>query len=136
MATLEQAKQRFAEAAFSRVDRYVENTRGKGAKWQGSKERAKANWAPAIQEVLAKKTYDKGLDDASAADYDTGVRDKGGNNWPVGMQAGSDKFGKNVQKFVQLGDADLPTAPGNKRSAANIKRMTENVTRFMSTAGK
>src|SRR3990167_9971169 len=134
MATLEQAKQRFAEAAFSRVDRYVDSTRGKGAKWQGSKERAKANWAPAIQEVLAKKTYDKGLDDATAADYDTGVRDKGGNNWPVGMQAGSDKFGKNVQPFVVLWDASLPTPAGNRRSAANIKRMTENVQRFITAA--
>jgi hypothetical protein len=136
MASLEMAKARFAEAGFTRSDRYQEGTRGKGAKWQGSKERAKANFAPAMQEALQKGSYAKGLDSANAADYDSGVQNKGVNNWPVGMQASAEKFGKNVQAFVRLWDEALPTAAGNRRSAANLKRMTENVQRFITASGK
>ena len=136
MADLNMAKARFSEAGFARSDRYTEGTRGKGAKWAGTKERAKTNWAPAIQEALAKKAYDKGLDKADAGAYDAGIRDKGVNNWPSGMQASGEKFAKGVQPFVQLWDAELPTQAGGRRSAANLKRMTENVTRFVTAAGK
>lgn len=134
--TQQQAKDRFAEAAFSRVARYQEGTAGKGASWQSSKARAKTNYTPAMQEALQKDAYGKGLEKADASDYDAGVRDKGVNNWPVGMQAGSDKFADRIQKFVPLWGQDLPTSSGQRRSAANIKRMTENVQRFIAAAGK
>lgn len=136
MATLEMAKARFSDAGFSRSDRYEAGTKGKGTKWNASKERAKANWAPAIQEALQKDTYGKGLAAADANTYERGVADKGVNNWPVGMQASADKYGQRVQKFVTLWDSALPTSAGPRRSAANIKRMTENVTRFITAAGK
>lgn len=136
MASLELAKSRFADAGFSRSDRYAEGAKGKGAKWNGAKERAKANFVPAMQEALQKNSYNKGLDKADASTYDRGVADKGVNNWPVGMQASADKFAKSVQPFVPLWDSSLPTTAGPKRSAANLKRMTENVTRFITAAGK
>ena len=136
MKLLIMAKARFAEAGFARADRFAEATRGKGAKWAATKERAKTNWAPAMQEALSKKAYDKGLDKADAGSYDAGIRDKGVNNWPSGMQASGEKFGKAVQPFVTLWDADLPTPAGGRRSAANLKRMTENVARFVAAAGK
>ena len=136
MASLEMAKRRFADAGFNRSDRYEEGTRGKGQKWNASKARAKANWAPAIQEAVSKDAFGKGLDKADANDYDRGVQDKGTQNWPVGMQAGADKFGERVQKFVGLWDSDLPTAKGPRRSGANLKRMSENVQRFITAAGK
>ena len=135
-ATPQQAKERFADAGFSRVSRYEDGTRNKGQKWEGSKARAKTNFIPAMQEALQKDSFGKGLDKANASDYDSGIRDKGVNNWPVGMQAGADKFGERVAPFVPLWDASLPTAAGPRRSAANIKRMTENVARFISAAGK
>ena len=134
--SLEMAKQRFSEAGFSRSDRYQQGTEGKGSAWNASKARAKSNYTPAMQEALQKDSYSKGLDKADASDYDRGVADKGVNNWPVGMQASADKFGERIQKFVPLWDQALPTAPGPRRSAANIKRMTENVQRFVSAAGK
>src|SRR3972149_5717934 len=102
MASLEMAKARFADAGISRSDRYEQGTKGKGAKWAGTKERAKTNWVPAMQEALAKKTYDKGLDGADASTYDRGVADKGVANWPTGMQASGEKFAKGVQPFVTL----------------------------------
>jgi len=134
--SLEQAQQRFAEAGFSRADRYQMGTEGKGQVWQGSKNRAKANFTPAMQEALQKDAYGKGLDQADASDYDRGVRDKGVNNWPVGMQASADKFGERINKFVPLWEQGLPTAAGPRRSGANMKRMAENVQRFITAAGK
>ena len=136
MASLEMAKTRFSDAGFSRSDRYEAGTKGKGSRWNAAKERAKANFVPAMQEALQKNSYNKGLDAADANTYDRGVADKGVNNWPVGMQASADKFAKNVAPFVSLWDASLPTTAGPKRSAANIKRMTENVQRFITAAGK
>ena len=136
MPSLQQAKERFSEAGFSRVARYEQGTEGKGSEWNASKGRAKANFTPAMQEALQKDAYGKGLDKADASDYDRGIRDKGVNNWPVGMQASADKFAERIQKFEPLWNASLPTPAGPRRSAANIKRMTENVTRFIQAAGK
>ena len=130
------AKARFSEAGFARSDRYEAGTRGKGSKWASTKERAKTNWAPAMQEALSKGAYGKGLDKADAGSYDSGIRDKGVNNWPSGMQASGEKFAKGVTPFVSLWNAELPTPAGGRRSPANIKRMTENVTRFITAAGK
>ncbi|MCI0619648.1 hypothetical protein L0Y40_01265 [Candidatus Wolfebacteria bacterium] len=135
-ATPQQAKDRFSDAAFSRAGRYQEGAQGKGSKWNAAKGRAKTNFVPAMQEALQKDAYGKGLDRAQASDYDNGIQDKGVNNWPVGMQAGADKYAARVQKFTTLWSESLPTAPGNRRSASNIKRMTENVQRFITAAGK
>lgn len=136
MITLEQAKARFSDAGFTRSDRYQQGTQGKGQKWNASKARAKSNFTPAMQEALQRDSYGKGLDSADANTYDSGVQNKGVNNWPVGMQASADKFAARVGKFVPLWDQSLPTTAGPKRSAANIKRMTENVQRFVTAAGK
>jgi hypothetical protein len=134
--SIETAAQRFADAGFQRADRYEQGTEGKGAAWAGAKARAKANFAPAMQEALSKNLYDKGLDKADAADYDAGVSTKGVANWGTGMQAGQAKYRERIQKFQTLWSQALPTAPGPRRSSANMKRMTENAQRFVAAAGK
>ena len=134
--SVEEARQRFEDAGFQRVDRYETGTEGKGSAWAAAKTRAKTNFAPAMAEALSKDLFGKGLDRADAGDYDRGIRDKGVQNWGTGMQAGGSKWGNRVQKFASLWDASLGTAAGPKRSAANLKRMTENVQRFVAAAGK
>ena len=119
-----------------RSDRYAMGTEGKGSAWESAKARAKTNFVPAMQDALAKKLYESGIDKASASDYDSGVRNKGRANWSVGMQSAEAKYVKNIQTFVPLWSAALPTAGGNRGSAANIKRMTENAERFRKAAGK
>lgn len=134
--SISEARQRFEDAGFQRADRYEQGTEGKGSAWAAAKGRAKTNFAPAMQEVLSKDLFGKGLDKADAGDYDRGVRDKGIQNWGTGMQTGGSKWENRVQKFVTLWDQALGTAPGPKRSAANMKRMTENVQRFVTASGK
>lgn len=134
--SIQDARQRFEDAGFQRADRYEQGVEGKGAAWAAAKSRAKTNFAPAMQEVLSKNLYDTGLDQADAGDYDRGVRDKGIANWGTGLQAGGTKWEKRVGKFVSLWDQALPTAAGPKRSSNNLKRMTENVQRFVTAAGK
>lgn len=136
MATLEQAASRFGSAGFERASRYQEGTAGKGAAWESSKARAKVNFAPAMQEALQKDAFGKGLDKAKGSDYDRGVQDKGVTNWGTGMQAGSQKYRERIQPFTNLWGAALPTAKGPRRSPNNLKRMQENVQRFVQTAGK
>src|SRR3990167_5262875 len=125
------ARKRFEDAGFSRANRYEEGAKNKGAAWKSSGARAKENYKPAMAEALAKDLYSKGMDSADASAYDSGVLNKGVPNWGTGMSAGGAKFEKNVGKFATLWGAALPTAGGPRRSAANIKRMTENVTRFI-----
>jgi hypothetical protein len=134
--SVQEARQRFEDAGFQRADRYEVGTEGKGSAWAASKSRAKTNFAPAMAEVLSKDLYAKGLDKADAGDYDRGIKDKGVANWGTGMQAGGSKWEDRIGKFANLWDQDLSTAPGPKRSANNLKRMTENVQRFISAAGK
>lgn len=134
--SITEARQRFSDAGFSRQDRYQAGTAGKGGAWVSSKGRAKENYAPAMAEVLSKKSFDKGLDKADAGSYDAGIRNKGVPNWQTGMSASGDKYVKGVQPFVPLWTASLPTAPGPRRSAANSKRMMENSLRFIATSGK
>lgn len=128
---LNTAVEGFRDAGISRSDNYRKGTAGKGGAWNSAKSRAKSNFAPAMQEVLSKKTYESGLDRANASDYDAGVQNKGIANWGVGMQASGDKYAKGVQPFVPLWSQSLTTSRGPKRSANNIKRMTENVQRFI-----
>lgn len=134
--SISEARKRFENAGFQRADRYEEGTDGKGSVWNSAKGRAKTNFAPAMAEVLSKDLYGKGLDKADAGDYDRGIRDKGIANWGTGMQAGGHKWEERTQPFVNLWEASLPTAPGPKRSSANLKRMSENVQRFISASGK
>ena len=134
--SLEQAKEGFKEAGITQTGEYQRGTQGKGQAWNNSKGRAKANFAPAMTEVLSKKSYDTGIDAANASSYDEGVLNKGVPNWGVGMQASSEKYGMKVSKYVPLWGEALPTSRGARRSANNLKRMTENVTRFVAKAGK
>jgi len=132
--SVQEAASRFQSAGFERADRYQQGTVGKGSAWVGSKARAKANWAPGIQQAIADKAFDRGLDATDANAYEAGVRDKGIANWGTGMQAGSAKYQAKIQKFSGLWGAALPTARGPKRSGANLKRMTENAQRFIDAA--
>lgn len=131
-----EAARRFSDAGFARSDRYQEGTEGKGSEWAASKQRAAANFTPAMQAALQEKRYEKGLEKADASDYDRGVRDKGVQNWSTGMSAAGPKYQERIQPFTGLWDQNLPTGRGPKRSASNIKRMTENVQRFIDAAGK
>lgn len=133
---ISEAKKRFENAGIERSDRYEKGTEGKGSAWAGSKSRAKTNFQPAMQEVLSKDLYGKGLDKADAGDYDRGIRDKGIQNWGTGMGAGGDKWAERTKPFEALWNQSLPTAKGQKRSANNMKRMTENVQRFVQMSGK
>lgn len=134
--SVQEARRRFEDSGFQRADRFEAGTEGKGSVWAGAKTRAKANFNPAMQEVLSKDLYGKGLDRADASDYDRGISSKGIANWGTGMQAGGDKWEKRIDKFSNLWDQKLPTEQGPRRSANNLKRMTENVQRFISAAGK
>ena len=109
-------------------------TAGKGTVWEASKNRAKANFSPAMSIALSEDRYGKGLDGASSSDYDQGVRGKGKTNWSTGMQAAEPKYIKKIQKFVPLWSTALPTSGGGRRSPANLQRMSENVQRFIDAA--
>ncbi|MBI4133040.1 hypothetical protein HY478_00340 [Candidatus Uhrbacteria bacterium] len=134
--SIQEARRRFEDAGFQRADRFETGAKGKGSVWAAAKARAKTNFAPAMQEVLSKKLYDTGVDAADATDYDRGITDKGIPNWQTGMQTGGTKWEKRTGKFVSLWNQALPTSGGPKRSASNLKRMAENVQRFITASGK
>ena len=134
--SVQEARKRFEDAGFQRADRYETGAKGKGSAWAAAKARAIVNFAPAMAEVLSRGLFATGLNKADATDYDSGITNKGVANWGTGLQAGGIKWEKRIGKFSSLWSAALPTAGGGRRSAANIKRMNENVQRFVTAAGK
>ena len=82
----QEAAKRLASAGFSNADRYISGTQNKGAEWQRGAGAASGNYAAGIQKALADNRFAKGVAAASGARYDEGVRTKGAQNWPTGMQ--------------------------------------------------
>lgn len=136
MPSIQSAQADFEQAGLSRSQRYAEGTSGKGGKWQSGAAAGEGNYKTGVTAALASGAYGKGVGKAGASAYDSGVRLKGVNNWPTGMQQGGSNWAKGVQPFQSLWVAALSTARGAKRSPNNLKRMSENVERFTKAGGK
>lgn len=126
----QEAARRLASAGFQFADRYADGVEGKGSEWQRGASAAEGNYTAGIQKALAEDAFSKGVSRAGATRYDDGVRTKGVQNWPTGMQLAEDRYIEGVAPFTGLWDAALPTPRGPKGSPANLKRMNENVQRF------
>ena len=127
---MQEAAGRLSEAGIRLSDRYARGASGKGSKWAAGAGRAGANYQEGISRALAEKKFEKGVQDAGPSAYDAGVSLKGVNNWGTGMQTAGDKYVRKTQKFAQLWNQPLATPRGSRRSAANLKRIQENVARF------
>ena len=128
--SVQEAAERLEEAGIRLSDRYARGASGKGSKWLAGAGRAGQNYQEGISRALAEKSFEKGVQEAGATAYDQGVQLKGVNNWGSGMQTSGDKYVRKTQKFAALWNQPLSTPRGARRSAANAKRMQENVTRF------
>lgn len=126
----QEAAKRLSSAGFNFADRYQQGVSNKGADWQRGAAAASGNYNAGIQKALADNAFSKGVQRASASRYDDGVRTKGVNNWPTGMQLAENRYVEGVQPFTNLWNSALPTQRGPKGSPQNLKRMTENVSRF------
>jgi hypothetical protein len=134
--SIAEAAQRLVEAGLAMAGRYERGTTGVGGKWFSAASKAEDNFKVGMSAALARGAFGKGIQEAGASSYDEGVRSKGVMNWPTGMQAAGPKYQRKIQKFSGLWGAALPTPRGARGSANNLKRMSENVDRFMKTAGK
>ena len=128
--TVQEAASRLANAGLQFSDRYQKGTQGKGQKWASGAGASEANYNQGVQEAIAAKRFISGIQSAGASSYDTGVMNKGVNNWGSGLQVSADKYARKTQKFAALWNAPLSTPRGARRSPNNLKRMTENVARF------
>jgi len=134
--TAEEAATRLEEAGLSMSGRYQRGTEGAGSKWLSGASKAEDNYKEGITKSLARGSFAKGIQEAGASAYDEGVRTKGVHNWPTGMQSAGPKYARKVAKYTSLWGAALPTSRGSRGSVQNMKRMQENVERFLRTAGK
>ena len=116
-------------------ERYRRGASGKGGKWQTGAGAAEQNFQEGIQRALATKAFSKGVSEAGASAYDQGVANKGVNNWGTGLQVSGDKYARKTGKYAALWNQPLATPRGAKRSASNLKRMTDNVARFIAAKG-
>ena len=126
----QEAAKRLASAGFNFADRYQKGVANKGADWQRGAAAAAPNYAAGVQKALADNRFAKGVQAASASNYDEGVRNKGVNNWPTGMQLAENRYTEGVAPFTSLWNTALGTPRGPKGSPANLQRMTQNVERF------
>ena len=133
--TAQEASARLESAGFANADRYAKGVQGKGGAWFSGASKAGANYQQGVQAAIAADKFGKGVRDAGSQSYDLGVTQKGTANWPTGMQQAGGKYQRKIAKFQPLWDQALPTPGGPKRSPANVKRMQENMDRFVRTAG-
>ena len=126
----QEAAKRLANAGFTHAARYAEGTANKGSEWQRGSTGGAANFAAGISKAVADGRFAKGVAKAGSARYDEGVRTKGAQNWPTGMQLGESRYIEGIGPFQGLWDQQLPTPGGAKNSPANMARMNENVKRF------
>lgn len=127
----QEAAKRLSSAGFNFADRYASGVQGKGSAWEQGAKAGANNYQAGIQRALSEGSYSKGVSRAGGSRYDQGVNTKGVNNWPTGMQLAEDRYVEGVQPFTGLWDSALATPRGPKGSPANLKRMQENVDRFM-----
>ena len=132
--TPQEAAKRLAEAGLSFQDRYTSGATGKGGKWVSAASAAEANYKEGVASAISKSAFSKGVSAAGASAYDTGIRDNA-DRWGDGMGKAESAFLKGVAPFTNLWGSALSTARGAKRSAANLRRMTENVERFVKAKG-
>ena len=133
--TASEAASRLEQAGFANQDRYQKGVSGKGSLWSSRTSASEANWQAGVQEAIAKKKFARGVTEAGPSGYDQGVTQKGVANWPTGMQQAGTKYQKKVAKFQPLWDQALPTPKGNRRSPQNLKRIQDNIDRFVRAAG-
>lgn len=131
----QEAANRLTSAGIQLGDRYKTGTQGKGSKQVAGALAAVDNFNKGIQEAIAKGSFAKGVQEAGPSAFDQGVLNKGVNNWGTGMQLSGDKYLKKIAKFIPLWNQALATPRGAKRSPNNLKRMTENVDRFVRAKG-
>lgn len=133
--SLEEAARRLESAGTNFADRYETGTRGKGGAWLERAAASTPNYEAGVKRAITEKKFEKGIREAGAEAYESGVRAKGVMNWPTGMSVAGDKYKRKVAKFARLWGEALPTPRGARRSPANLKRMQENVERFIRAAG-
>ena len=130
-----EAAARLTQSGFNTQDRYQKGVSGKGSVWASRTGASEANWQAGVQEAISKKKFARGVSEAGASGYEQGVTSKGVANWPTGMQQAGDKYQKKIAKFQPLWDQSLPTPRGARRSPNNMKRIQDNMDRFVRTAG-
>ena len=133
--TLQEAQTRLEEAGLRLGDRYARGASGKGQKWASGAAAAEANYTEGVQRSIAQKRFSKGVSEAGPTSYDEGVRNKGAQNWPTGMQQAGPKYARKTAKFSQLWAQPLATPRAARRSPQNSKRILENIERFSKAAG-
>ena|SRR3990167_8951333 len=130
-----EAAARLEQSGFNSQDRYQKGVSGKGSLWASRTSASEASWQSGVQQAIAAKRFTKGISEAGASGYDQGVSSKGVQNWPTGMQQAGTKYQKKIAKFTPLWDQTLPTPKGGKRSPNSMKRIQENMDRFVRAAG-
>ena len=133
--TIQEAAARLADAGIRLGERYRVGTTGKGSKWSAGASGAEANYKTGVAAAAAAGMFGKGVSRAGPGAYDEGVRTKGVNNWPTGMQFAGTKYQRNAAAAAGLWNQPLKTPKGARRSAANRARITENLDRFQALRG-
>lgn len=134
--TPQEASQALADAGTNKLARYTAHIQGKGNTWltrfTASSDAIKAG----LQRVIAGNLAIEGARKAGPGRYDRAATDKAPNAWQLGMADAGTTWLAKISRFLPLWTQALATAPGGRRSAANRRRIEENMKRFEDAAGK
>jgi len=119
-------KKRYEDAAGRVAARYKEGVE-RNTDWhtKATSEKAEANYAQRMQDVIANKTRQKGLSSSSQSEWKSGVSSKGVTSIGPNMRASSDKQAKGYEPYrSKLSGVSLtergPPGIGNMQRATEI----------------
>lgn len=104
------------------VPKYVRGIKTPKRNWHAATKAAKDIYVAAIQAAIARNAFGKGVDESSDAEWEEMALTKGATNYPGGIMAGKEKYGRKiVPVLAHMERIDLPP-PGARGSPEQIAR--------------
>lgn len=129
--------QKFIRVTPGRVDDYVSGVSDPNVKWQEPTVAAAGNYGEGVQQAIAEKRFEKGVNRAGEGDWRDGVTGKGKDRFGPGVRGALERYTKGFDPFRNaIERATLPvkgirgSAQNTERSAAMQRILHETRTRM------
>jgi hypothetical protein len=110
--------------ATGRLERGIRNPK---RQWRTNTIAAEANYNAGVQAAIATKRFSRGVAKVSQSDYQEITARKAVERWPGGVAVAVEKYKTGFSPYATALANQTLSPRGPRRSAANRKRMDENV---------
>jgi len=109
--------------ASGAAEDYRRGVAGKGSKWEENTGKAFDNWAKAIQDAIANKTFIGGVRAAGGGKWERRAVEKGAVNYPTGIRAAKEEYRKAMSEVLRVLEGITLPDRGPRGDPKNIERV-------------